>query len=331
MTRKWTADGLLEVVRGFQPACVITAAADLDLFTALSQKPATADELARRIKADPRATAVLLDALAALDLLAKQGDVYKVPPDIAELMTADAPTNVLGGVRHQGNCLRRWDQLTRVVQTGQPARREPSIRGEAGDCESFIGAMNSFSGPMAAQIVERLSPLRFQRLLDIGGASGTWTIAFLRAVPEATAVLFDLPQVIPLARDRLTQAGLADRVSLVEGDFYTDDLPGGADFAWLSAIAHQNSRAQNRVLYRKICSALVPGGTLAIRDIVMDASKTRPVAGAFFAVNMLVGTESGGTFTFDEFREDLTASGFTGVQLVYQGEWMESLVRARKG
>ncbi len=331
MTRKWTADELLEVVRGFQPACVITAAADLDLFTALADRPATAGQLAQSIAADPRATAVLLDALAGLELLRKRGDVYEVPADVAELMAPDSPTNVLAGVRHQGNCLRRWDQLARVVQTGRPARREPSIRGEAGDCESFISAMNSFSGPMAAQIVGRLLPLRFDRLLDIGGASGTWTIAFLLAVPEATAVLFDLPQVIPLARERLTQAGLADRVSLVAGDFYTDDLPGGADFTWLSAIAHQNSRAQNRVLYRKIWSALVPRGTLAIRDVVMEASKTRPVAGALFAVNMLVGTEGGGTFTFDEFRQDLTDAGFTEVQLVYQGEAMDSLVRARKG
>jgi len=330
MTRKWAADELLEVVRGFQAACVITAAADLDLFTALGKTPTTAGQLAQRIKADPRATAVLLDALAALELLAKQGDVYTVPADVADLMMGDAPTNILAGVRHQGNCLRRWDQLARVVQTGRPARREPSIRGDAGDCESFIIAMNSFSGPMVPQIVERLAPLRFQRLLDIGGASGTWTIAFLRAVSEATAVLFDLPQVIPLARQRLARAGLADRVSVVAGNFDTDDLPGGADFAWLSAIAHQNSRAQNRVLYRRICSALVPGGALAIRDIVMDASRTQPPAGALFAVNMLVGTEGGGTFTFDEFQEDLTAAGFAKVQLVHQGEGMDSLVQARK-
>ena len=234
----------------------------------------TAEELAGKIAADPRATAVLLDALVALELLAKKGSRYEVPPDVAELLTGDSPVNVLAGVRHQGNCLRRWDQLARVVQTGQPARREPSIRGEAGDCESFISAMNSFSGPMVLQVVERLSPLRFQRLLDIGGASGTWTIAFLRAVPEATAVLFDLPQVMPLARDRLARAGLADRVSLVAGDFDTDDLPGGADIAWLSAIAHQNSRQQNRLLYRKIHAALVAGGTLVIRDIVMDVTKT---------------------------------------------------------
>jgi hypothetical protein len=330
MTGKSTANDVLEMVRGFQPACVVTAAADLDLFTVLAKAPATAGQLAQRIKADPRATAVLLDALAALELLVKRGDLYEVPADIAELLAGDSPTNVLAGVRHQANCLRRWDQLARVVQTGQPARREPSIRGEAGDCESFIGAMNSFSGPIASRVVERLLPLRFQRLLDIGGASGTWTIAFLRAVPEATAVLFDLPQVMPLARQRLAQAGLADRVTPVPGDFYTDPLPGGADFAWLSAIAHQNSRAQNRVLYGKISSALVPGGTLAIRDIVMEASKTRPVAGALFAVNMLVGTEGGGTFTFDEFREDLTAAGFTDVQLVYQGDGMDSLIRARK-
>lgn len=331
MPHQWTADELLEKVRGFQAACVITAAADLDLFTALGRMLMTAEALAGKIGADPRATAVLLDALVALDLLLKKGSQYEVPPDVAELLTGDSPVNVLAGVRHQGNCLRRWDQLARVVQTGRPAQREPSIRGQAGDCESFISAMNSFSGPMVLQIVERLSPLRFQRMLDIGGASGTWTIAFLRAVPEATAVLFDLPQVMPLARDRLARAGLADRVSLVAGDFYTDNLPGGADFAWLSAIAHQNSRQQNRLLYRKIHSALAAGGTLVIRDIVMDVTKTQPPAGALFAVNMLVATEGGGTFTFDEFAQDLTASGFTDVELVHQGQAMDSLVRARRG
>lgn len=330
MTHKWAADSLQEKIRGFQAACIITAAADLDLFTALGEVPMTAEELAVKVKTDPRATAVLLDALVALGLLAKQDDAYRVPADVAELLTGDSPTSVLAGVRHQGNCLRRWDQLARVVQTGGPARREPSIRGQAGDCESFIDAMDSYSGPMVLRIVERLSPLRLQRMLDIGGASGTWTAAFLRAVPEATAVLFDLPEVMPLARERLTAARLADRVSLVAGDFYVDEFPGGVDFAWLSAIAHQNCREQNRVLYRKIHSALTAGGCLAIRDVVMAASKTQPPAGALFAVNMLVATEGGGTFTFDEFREDLMAAGFTDVELVHCGEAMDSLIRAIK-
>jgi precorrin-6B methylase 2 len=330
MTKPLTVEELLERVRGFQAACIIVAAAELDLFTAFEGRPASAAALAGRVKADPRATAVLLDSLVALGLLRKKGNMYEVPSDVAELLTEDSPVNVLPAVRHQGNCLRRWAQLARVAKTGRPAVREPSIRGAAGDCESFIGAMHNFNESIAPQIIQRLSPLRFQRMLDIGGASGTWTIAFLLAVPDATAVLFDLPEVIPQARRRLTRAGLADRVTLVAGDFSTDELPGGADFAWLSAIVHQNSRAQNRALYAKIHSALVAGGTLVIRDIVMDASRTQPPAGALFAVNMLVGTEGGGTFTFEEFQEDLKSVGFTDVKLVHQDDAMSSLIRARK-
>ncbi len=330
MARSWNVDELLEKVRGFQAACVIAAAAELDVFSALDGQPATADALSRRIGSDPRATTILLDALVALDLLTKRGDTYRVPPKVAEMLTEDSATNVLAGVRHQANCLRRWAQLARVVKTGEPAERTASVLGEAGDCESFIGAMDNFSAVVAPQVIEKLSPLRFQRLLDIGGASGTWTIAFLRAVPDAAAVLFDLPQVIPLARDRLTRAGLTDRVTLAPGDFYTDPLPGGADFAWLSAIAHQNSRPQNRDLYAKIHGALAAGGVLAIRDVVMDASHTQPASGALFTVNMLTATQGGGTFSFDEFKEDLTSAGFSDVRLVHRDESMNSLIVARK-
>lgn len=330
MTRKWNADNLLELVRGFQPACIVAAAAELDVFTALGDAPTPAAVLAGRIGADLRATAILLDALVALGLLAKQDESYAVPSDVAEWLTEGSLANILPAVRHQANCLRRWAELARVVQTGRPVARTPSVRGEQADCESFIGAMNNFTEAVAPQVVARLMPLRFQRMLDIGGASGTWTIGFLLAVPEATAVLFDLPEVVPLARNRLTRAGLADRVTLVAGDYNIDPMPGGADFIWLSAIVHQNSREENRALYAKIYTALTPLGALVIRDIVMDASRTQPPAGALFAVNMLTGTEGGGTFTLDEYREDLQSAGFSDVELLHQDEGMNSLVRARK-
>lgn len=330
MTRKWNGDALLELIRGFQPACILAAAADLDVFTALADSPATAEIVAARIDADVRAAAVLLDALAALGLLAKRDDRFQVPADVAELLAENSPVNILPGIRHQANCLRRWAQLAKVVRTGRPAERTPSVRGEQGDCESFIGAMDNFSQTVAPLVVGRLMPLRFERLLDIGGASGTWTIAFLLAVPDATAVLFDLPEVVPLARERLTRAGLADRVTLIAGDYNTDPMPGGADLAWLSAIAHQNSREQNRILYGKIHAALAPLGALVIRDVVMDASRIEPPAGALFAVNMLTATEGGGTFTFDEFREDLTSAGFSDIQWIHRDEGMNSLIRARK-
>ena len=330
MTKSWTATELFEMVRAFQPACVITAAAELDIFTALSDRPMTAVTLAGKMEADPRATTILLDALVALALLEKQEDLYRVLPGAAELLTERSPINVLHAVRHQANCLRRWAQLARVVRNGRPAERTPSIRGQDADGEAFIGAMDNFTASVAPEIVAKLQSAEFQRLLDIGGASGTWTAAFLRAAPEATAVLFDLPEVIPLARERLTAAGLIDRVTLVAGDYNTEVLPAGADFAWLSAVAHQNSRPQNRALYAGIQAALAAGGTLVIRDLVMDQSRTVPASGALFAVNMLVGTEGGNSYTFDEFRDDLTHAGFADIELIHEDEWMNSLIRARK-
>lgn len=232
--------------------------------------------------------------------------------------------------QHQANCLRNWAQLARVVKTGRPAERRPSVRGMAGDREAFIGAMHSVSVPNADRVVRGLQPLRFRHVLDVGGASGTWTIAFLRACPMARATLFDLPRVIPLARRRLNAAGLGSRVRLVGGDFMSDPLPSGADLAWVSAIVHQNSRGQNRILFSKVFQALVPGGRIAIRDVLMDESRTQPIAGALFAVNMLVATEGGGTFTFTELREDLEAAGFTRAVILRQDQAMNSVVGAMK-
>ncbi len=326
----WTAKDILALGRNYQEAAVLAAAADLDLFGALASAPMTAAQLTRKLRCDLRALTILLDALTALRLLEKEDRDYALSPGLDSLLTPGGSQTVLAMAQHQANCLRRWAQLAWVIKTGRPARRTPSVRGEAGDEESFIGAMHNISAPNAHHVLRAVRPLRFRCLLDIGGASGTWTIAFLRACPSAQATLFDLPVVIPMARRRLAAAGLDKRVKLVAGDFTRDALPPGADLAWVSAIVHQNSRAQNRALFRKILSALTPGGRVAIRDILMEEDHTRPVAGALFAVNMLVATAGGGTFTFAELRRDLEAEGFVGVTLARADEAMNAVVVATK-
>ncbi|MBI4580722.1 MAG: methyltransferase domain-containing protein, partial [Planctomycetes bacterium] len=275
-------------------------------------------------------TRLLLDALAALGLLTKHGDAYSLPADVAEVLVDRSAHSVLPMVLHQANCLRRWAQLSQVVKIGRPAERRPSLRGEAADTAAFIGAMHTISGPVADAVVGRLAPFSFRHLLDVGGGSGTWTIAFLRQAPRAVATIFDLPDVIALARRRLADAGLAERVKLVPGDFYVDPLPAGADFVWLSAIAHQNSREQNRALFGKIRDALPSAGVLAIRDVVMDDDHVHPPGGAMFAINMLTATEAGGTYSLREYREDLEAAGVGNVELVYRDVWMDSLLRATR-
>jgi SAM-dependent methyltransferase len=272
----------------------------------------------------------LADALAALGLLDKQGSCYQTPAALRPWLVADSPDSLLPMLLHQMNLVRTWSQLAPVVQTGQPARREASIRGAEADRAAFLGAMHSISAPVADALVARLGPPRFRHLLDVGGASGTWTLAFLRAVSGSRATIFDLADAIPQARARITQAGMLDRVALAAGDFYHDDLPGGADLVWLSAIVHQHSREHNRALFKKILAALTPGGRLLIRDVVMEPDRVQPVEGALFAVNMLVNTDSGGTFTLAEFAEDLAAAGFCPPQLLIRDAAMNSVVEARK-
>jgi precorrin-6B methylase 2 len=328
--KQWTAERILDLARSYQPACVLAAAADLDLFAAFGHNRLRADELAGRLDCDVRGLAILLDALVTLKLLRKHNARYSVVDGVASLLTQGGSDSVLAIAQHQANCLRRWDQLATVVKMGKPTERIPSIRGEREDAAAFIGAMHELNSRFAAKLIREIQPMPFKRLLDIGGASGTWTIAFLRSNHSATAILFDLPHVIPLAGKRLVEAGMRKRVALVAGDFNTDELPTGADLAWVSAIVHQNSREQNRKLFANIFRALAPNGRILIRDILMEPSRTAPIAGALFAVNMLVGTAGGGTFTFDELCEDLTGVGFVGVRVLRRDDGMNSVLVARK-
>jgi precorrin-6B methylase 2 len=330
MTRDWSAEEVLELGGGYKEACVLAAAADLEVFEAMGADEVDAAEVAARIRGDLRGTTILLDALAALGLVVKADDRYAVPPSLRPLLSSGGRESVLAMVQHQANCMRRWSRLAQTVRDGEPPERTPSVRGEERDKVAFIEAMDVINRHAAAALVDEIAPDSFSHLLDVGGGPGTWTIAWLTWNPDARATLFDLPHVIPLARQRLRDAGLVDRVKLVAGDFDTDPLPAGADLCWLSAIVHQNSRAENRTLLEKIHAALAPGGRILIRDIVMDATRTRPRGGALFAVNMLAATTGGGTFTFPELAEDLEAAGFTDAKQLREDEWMHAVVAARR-
>jgi SAM-dependent methyltransferase len=321
---------LLTLMRGFQASCVLAAGADLDVFNLLSAEPLSAAEAADRLRCDRRGMTILLDALSSLDVLVKSEGRYALAPKIAPLVVDGSPQSAASMLRHQANCLRRWARLPWVVQSGQPADSGSSVRGMEADQQSFIGAMHDVSNAFAEPLIREVNPGGFRCVLDIGGGSGTWTLAWLQTDPATQAILFDLPEVIPLARDRLTQYGVAERVELVAGDFYVDPLPRGADLVWISAIIHQNSSEENLALYRRVAEALEPGGQLLIRDIVMEESRIAPPAGALFAVNMLVATAGGGTYTFAEIRDGLQSAGFEDVQLIRRDEGMHSVVWARR-
>jgi hypothetical protein len=201
---------------------------------------------------------------------------------------------------------------------------------DPGTLAAFIGAMDVVGQDISLEVADACDIGRHHRLLDVGGASGTYTAAFLKKAPGLRATIFDLEEVIPMARAKVASEGLSGRVELVAGDFYRDELPGDHDLVLLSAIIHQNDPGQNVDLYRKAFNALVPGGTILIRDHIMDVSRTSPVAGALFAINMLVNTRGGSTYTFEEVRRGLAEAGFRDITLLRRGERMDGLVEGTK-
>jgi len=323
------ANAAISEGRWFMRSRVVLTATKLDVFTKLEERPCNAEEFAKTNGYDLRATTRLLDCLVAIEMLEKQDGIYTVAEGGA-YFSARHPESVLPMMLYMDRMWDVWSNLTDVVMNGGDTESEPGIHLEDEQWEAFIGGMHVIGRKLAAEIAADYDLSRFNRMLDIGGASGTYTMAFLRENMKMRGVLFDLPQVVRMARKRIAEEGLLDRVELVEGDFYRDPLPTGCDLALLSAIIHQNSHEKNLELYQKIFEALEPGGTILIREHIMDETRTCPPAGAMFAINMLVNRRGGDTYTFEEVRSGLEQAGFVDVKLVRDGGLMDALVEGRK-
>jgi len=152
-----------------------------------------------------------------------------------------------------------------------------------------------------------------RRVLDVGGGSGAYAAAFAGAKPGLEAVVFDLSEVLPLTRRFLAEAGMLDRVGLVAGDYERDALGRDFDLVLLSQILHSQPPHANRALLGKAAAALRPGGQLVVQEFIMDEDRAGPPFNTLFALNMLVNTEAGDTYTGAEVQDWMEAAGVTGV------------------
>jgi SAM-dependent methyltransferase len=322
-------DFSMDFFHSFMKIRTVLTAAELDLFTQLHKNASSAKVLSDKTDLDPRAATRLLDSLVTIDLLVKQEGYYSVTEEGARL-SSEHPETQLPMILHLNGLWDTWSVLTDTIRKGENQKRDDAIHRDEDRQKAFIGAMHVIGRSLAAEIADAWDLDPYSKLLDIGGGSGTYTIAFLNKNPTMTAILFDLEDVLPLAEERLKDNGYLDRVTLQSGDLNADRFPEGCDLALLSAIIHMNSPEQNFDLYKRIHQALKPGGVLLIRDHIMDESRTHPPAGTFFALNMLVNTQGGDTYTFREVEKLLEDCGFVDIKLSRKGEKMDCLVEARK-
>lgn len=331
METMWTKESIDEICSGFQKARILLTAAEIDIFTILSDRPGSVNELCSLYQFSERGLAILLDALVSMGLLIKDSNnIYSVESPVCELMCKDTPDSFLPMALHRLRMWNTWSKLTEIVKTGTSQHFLEKKKRSPEDMEAFIGAMHAIGASKAENMAQKLDLRKYGRMIDIGGASGTYIMSFLRRNDLLRATLFDLPEVVEMARRRITSEGFAERVDFVEGDYNSDPFPPNHDLALLSAVIHINSRPANRSIFSKVFQCLLPGSAILIRDFFLDDSRTNPPDGAIFAVNMLVATLGGNSYTLNEVQEDLLDCGFANPCLIIDGPRMDQVIMATR-
>jgi precorrin-6B methylase 2 len=269
---------------------------------------------AARAGVDRRAAEYLLNALVALKTLKKKGGVYCNTPAAARFLAGDAPESARAALMHTVHLWESWSTLTECVRAGTAVGRPERGKRRLDWTPPFIAAMHRNALLRAPAVMKALDLSGVERVLDVGGGSGAYSIAFARASAGLSAVVFDLPGVVPLAERNIALAGMTGRVTTRAGDMHADDLGAGFDLVFISAICHMNSPDQNKALFRKAFAALVPGGRTVVQDFVVDPDGTAPRHAVLFGINMLVNTEAGGVYTERDYRGWLREAGFTALR-----------------
>lgn len=314
-----TPERILQFSWAFAPPLVIEAAVRHLVFDALAKQALTLGELAQATGASARGLAAITGVLVGLGLLARDdAGRYALTPESAAFLVSDRPGFIGGLFRHVSSQLMPdWLHLTDVVGSGKPA----STINLAGQGEpffaAFVEALFPLSYPSAAALAGALDLARASgpvSVLDLGAGSGVWGIALAQASPHVTVRAIDWPDVLPVTRLVAERFGVGDRLTTVAGDLLEADFDGPHQVATIGQILHSEGVERSRALLRRTHAALAPGGTIAIAEFLVDADRRGPMRGLIFAVNMLVTTEAGGTYTFEEIAGWLSEAGFTDIR-----------------
>jgi (2Fe-2S) ferredoxin/SAM-dependent methyltransferase len=300
-------DHLDETIRSYMPSRCILTALELDLFTAVGNGT-NAEEIGARIHANARAVGMLLNALVALGLLSKNGDLYSNTPESARFFVQSSKDDHRNGLLHIANIWHRWSTLTDAVRLGT---RIPIDRDTPPEwTHAFIAAMQRNAKERAQHVVKALGTPGVRRILDLGGGSGAYSIAYAKAIPDVNCEILDVPAVVPLTTEYVSKAGVLAQVRVRPGDMLRDDFGSDYDIIMLNAICHMFSEEQNRHIFYRARRSLAPNGRLVVQDFILNTDKTGPRHAALFSLNMLVSTDAGASYSEAEYTGWMEAAGF---------------------
>jgi SAM-dependent methyltransferase len=315
MTQKeWTIPDLLQLSGGYWAACALHAGVKLDVFSPLAEGAQSANEVAHGCSADPRATAMLLDALTALGFLVKAEGSYALTAFTAAHLVRAAPGYLGHIIMHHHHLMEGWAMLPVAVRSGGPVRASVSHGAEAEVRESFLLGMFNLASQLAPLVARSIDLSGRHRLLDLGGGPGTYAIHFCLQNTGLAATVFDLSTTRTFAEKTIARFGLEGRIAFYPADYHADAVPNGFDVAWLSHILHSEGAESCLAILRKGVAALEPGGILLVQEFILNDAKDGPLFPALFSLNMLLGTGDGRAYAQGELAAMMTAAGLYEVR-----------------
>ena len=314
-----TPERLMELGFAYAPPLIISAGVSNKVFDSLEGGAKTAEQVAGQTGASARALRILMNALVGLDLLKKdRNEKYSLTPESAAFLLSNKPgthAGFFGTIAPQ--IISRWLRLSDIVREGRPA---VAVNQEAEGTEFFSQLVENIipmSYPPAQKLGDHLKLARTRyeiRVLDLAAGSGIWGIALAQKSPRVRVTAVDWAGMIPTAKRTTQKFGVGDRFNYVEGDILDANFGSGYDVATLGHILHSEGEERSRELLKKTFRALKSGGTIAIAEWLVDDDRTKPLPSLMFAVQMLVNTEKGDTFSFNEIKGWLQEAGFKKVR-----------------
>jgi ubiquinone/menaquinone biosynthesis C-methylase UbiE len=317
--KRVTPERLMELSFAYAPPFIISAAAANKVFDALENNAKTADEVAKETGASPRALRILMNALIGLDLLKKdrQGRYSLTPESAAFLISKKPGTHAGFFATIAPQLISRWLRLTDIVREGRPA---VAVNQETEGTEFFSQLVENIipmSYPAAQKLGDHLKIAKAKNeicVLDLAAGSGIWGIALAQKSPHVRVSAVDWAGMIPTTKRITEKFGVGDRFNFVEGDLMEANFGTGYDVATLGHILHSEGEERSRELLKKTSPALKSGGVIAIAEWLVNNQRTEPLPALMFAVQMLVNTDRGDTFSFNEIKSWLEEAGFKKVR-----------------
>jgi len=319
---------IMEVGLGFFASKTLLSAAELGVFTELAAGPATAEDLGERLGICTRARHDFLDGLVALGFLERDGDDgagrYRNAPDSDLFLDRNKPTYV-GGTLEMANARLYpfWADLTEALRTGQPQNEVKhtgrpmfeELYADPDRLEQFMHAMCGVSAGNFHALAERFDFGRYSTVCDVGGATGQLSTILAARHPHLQCATCDLPVVRPIAERAIAAAGLADRVTAVDLDFFAEPIPR-ADVVTMGMILHDWNLERKQHLIRSAYDALPEGGAFIVVEALIDDARRQNVFGLMMSLNMLIEFGDAFDYTGADFAGWCREAGFREIEIV---------------